>query len=218
MADFTAKDVQRLRQETGAGMMDAKRALTENDGDFEQAKQWLREKGLGKANERSDRENAQGAVAVVVDGSVGAAGSTGRGEANLFNLSSHSIVENMRRGMHPKDAAMEALRRVRANTAEKRLQTARGMPRFNVNYYVVNHKGEYAGVASVCGEAASGAALDRSLSALTVACGMVGREVLALRDESLAREYLARCTSVGDRALELDRVGDNSMEAVAAEL
>ena len=72
MADFTAKDVQRLRQETGAGMMDAKRALSENDGDFEKAKQWLREKGLGKANERAGRENAQGAVSVVVDGNVGA--------------------------------------------------------------------------------------------------------------------------------------------------
>jgi elongation factor Ts len=72
MADFTAKDVQRLRQDTGAGMMDAKRALTENHGDFEAAKQWLREKGLGKAKERGDRENAQGAVAVVVDGNVGA--------------------------------------------------------------------------------------------------------------------------------------------------
>jgi elongation factor Ts len=72
MADFTAKDVQRLRQETGAGMMDAKRALTENDGDFERAQQWLREKGLGKANERAGRENAQGAVSVVVDGNVGA--------------------------------------------------------------------------------------------------------------------------------------------------
>lgn len=72
MADFTAKDVQRLRQETGAGMMDAKRALTENDGDFEKAKQWLREKGLGKAKDRGDRENAQGAVAVVVDGNIGA--------------------------------------------------------------------------------------------------------------------------------------------------
>jgi elongation factor Ts len=72
MADFTAKDVQRLRQETGAGMMDAKRALTENGGDFEQATQWLREQGLGKVNDRLDRENAQGAVAVVVDGNVGA--------------------------------------------------------------------------------------------------------------------------------------------------
>ena len=72
MADFTAKEVQRLRQETGAGMMDAKRALTECNGDYEQATQWLREHGLGKANDRAGRENAQGAVAVVVDGNVGA--------------------------------------------------------------------------------------------------------------------------------------------------
>ena len=51
-----------------------------------------------------------------VDGDVGAAGSTGRGEANLYNLSSFLIVENLRRGMHPKDAGMDALRRVKANT------------------------------------------------------------------------------------------------------
>ena len=64
MAEFTAKDVQRLRQATGAGMMDAKRALQDNDGDFDAAARWLRERGLGKAAERSDRENAEGAVAV----------------------------------------------------------------------------------------------------------------------------------------------------------
>ena len=72
MAEFTAKDVQNLRQITGAGMMDAKKALTENDGDFEAAKQWLREKGLAKVAKLGDRENAQGSVSVVVDGSVGA--------------------------------------------------------------------------------------------------------------------------------------------------
>jgi len=72
MPEFTAKDVQALRQATGAGMMDAKKALTENDGDFERATQWLREKGLAKAAARADRENTQGAVAVVVDGNVGA--------------------------------------------------------------------------------------------------------------------------------------------------
>jgi elongation factor Ts len=64
MAEFTAQDVKRLRDATGAGMMDAKRALTENDGDFEVAAKWLREKGLGKAAERSDRENTEGAIAV----------------------------------------------------------------------------------------------------------------------------------------------------------
>ena len=68
---FTAKDVQALRQATGAGMMDAKKALEANDGDMAAASQWLREKGLGKAAERSDRENTQGAVAVVIDGNVG---------------------------------------------------------------------------------------------------------------------------------------------------
>jgi elongation factor Ts len=72
MPDFTAKDVQSLRQSTGAGMMDAKKALTENDGDMEAAKQWLREKGLAKADSRGDRENAQGTVAAVVDDNVGA--------------------------------------------------------------------------------------------------------------------------------------------------
>lgn len=64
MADFTAQDVKRLRDMTGAGMMDAKKALVENDGDFETARKWLREKGLSKAGERSDRENVQGAVAL----------------------------------------------------------------------------------------------------------------------------------------------------------
>ena len=72
MAEFTAKDVKRLRHATGAGMMDAKKALTENDGDFEAAAKWLREKGLGKAAERADRENAEGAVAVARSGDVAA--------------------------------------------------------------------------------------------------------------------------------------------------
>lgn len=72
MADFSAKDVQKLRQATGAGMMDAKKALEENGGDMEDAAQWLREKGLAKVAKLGDRENAQGTVAVVVDGQVGA--------------------------------------------------------------------------------------------------------------------------------------------------
>src|SRR5687767_15555497 len=65
-----------------------------------------------------------------VDGAVGAAGSTGRGEANLYNLCSYLIVEEMRRGKHPKDAGLEALRRIRANTVEKRLLNKEGNPSF----------------------------------------------------------------------------------------
>lgn len=81
-----------------------------------------------------------------VDGNVGAAGSTGRGEANLFNLCSYLIVEEMRRGAHPKDAGMEALRRIRANTVEKRLLNSKGNPNFGINFYILNTKGQYAGV------------------------------------------------------------------------
>jgi elongation factor Ts len=72
MADFTAKDVQALRQATGAGMMDAKKALTDTDGDMEAARKLLREKGLAKADDRAGRENAQGAIAIATNvGTVG---------------------------------------------------------------------------------------------------------------------------------------------------
>jgi N4-(beta-N-acetylglucosaminyl)-L-asparaginase len=81
-----------------------------------------------------------------VDGEVGAAGSTGRGEANLYNLCSFFIVEEMRRGRAPKDAGLEALGRIRGNTIERRLLSARGLPNFNVTFYVVDSKGEHAGV------------------------------------------------------------------------
>jgi N4-(beta-N-acetylglucosaminyl)-L-asparaginase len=93
-----------------------------------------------------------------VDGEVGAAGSTGRGEANLFNLCSFLIVEEMRRGAHPKDAAMTALKRVARNTIEKRLLNANGQPNFGLNFYVLNARSEYAGVSmyestyAVCSE------------------------------------------------------------------
>ncbi|HEY7213049.1 MAG TPA: N(4)-(beta-N-acetylglucosaminyl)-L-asparaginase [Thermoanaerobaculia bacterium] len=81
-----------------------------------------------------------------VDGTVGAAGSTGRGEANLYNLSSFLIVEALRRGAHPKDAGMEALKRVVSNTVEKRLLNDRRQPNFGLNFYVLNARGEHAGV------------------------------------------------------------------------
>jgi len=72
MAEFTAKDVQRLRQSTGAGMMDAKKALEENEGDFEKAALWLREKGLASSAKRADRESSEGAVALARSGDVAA--------------------------------------------------------------------------------------------------------------------------------------------------
>jgi elongation factor Ts len=72
MAQFSATDVKALRDATGAGMMDAKRALTATDGDFEAGVVWLRERGLGKAAERSANANTEGAVAVARSGSAAA--------------------------------------------------------------------------------------------------------------------------------------------------
>ena len=67
--------------------------------------------------------------------------------AVFYSLASFLIVEEMRRGKHPKDAGLEALRRIKANTVEQRLLNARGNPNFNINFYILNRKGEYAGVA-----------------------------------------------------------------------
>ena len=72
MAAFTSKDIQALRQSAGVGMLDAKRALEENDGDADEALKWLRLKGLAGAAKREGREASEGAVAVVRDDTVAA--------------------------------------------------------------------------------------------------------------------------------------------------
>ena len=69
---FTAQDVKALREATGAGMMDCKKALQETDGDIEAAKQFLREKGLAASAKRDDRDNDQGVVAMHLADGVGA--------------------------------------------------------------------------------------------------------------------------------------------------
>ena len=61
---FTAQDVKALRESSGAGMMDCKKALQENDGDMEAAKTWLREKGLAASAKREDRDATQGVVSL----------------------------------------------------------------------------------------------------------------------------------------------------------
>ncbi|MSU89938.1 elongation factor Ts [Rhodobacteraceae bacterium 2CG4] len=70
---ITAAMVKELREKSGAGMMDAKKALTETDGDMEAAIDWLRTKGLAKAAKKSGRTAAEGLVAVKVDGGTGVA-------------------------------------------------------------------------------------------------------------------------------------------------
>jgi elongation factor Ts len=65
---FTAKDVMALRQKTGLGMMDCKKALTECNGDVAAAEEWLRQRLKGKMDERTERVTAHGCIAVAVDG------------------------------------------------------------------------------------------------------------------------------------------------------
>lgn len=72
MAEITASMVKDLREQTGAGMMDAKAALVENNGDIEASIDWLRKKGLSKAAKKSSRTAAEGLVSVAIDGAMGA--------------------------------------------------------------------------------------------------------------------------------------------------
>jgi N4-(beta-N-acetylglucosaminyl)-L-asparaginase len=86
-----------------------------------------------------------------VDQEIGSAGSTGRGEANLYNLSSYQIIQNMKQGMHPKDAMVDVCRRIQKNTVEKRLLNSRGLPNFGMSFYGLDNKGRYAAVSFYAG-------------------------------------------------------------------
>lgn len=86
-----------------------------------------------------------------VDDDVGAAGSTGRGEAVIKSCGSMLVVENMRNGMSPTDACLEALRRIVHFTVEDRLLDDAGRPNFNVNFYAVNKDGDHGAAAIYSG-------------------------------------------------------------------
>ncbi|MBA4761336.1 translation elongation factor Ts [Sphingomonas sp.] len=73
MAEITAAAVKELREKSGAGMMDCKKALTETNGDIEAASDWLRSKGLAAAAKKSSRTAAEGLVGVAVAGTKGVA-------------------------------------------------------------------------------------------------------------------------------------------------
>ena len=78
-----------------------------------------------------------------VDNAVGAAGSTGRGEANLTNCSCVMVVEYMRQGKSPEEACLMACKRIADHNIEARLKDADGRPNFNVKFYAISKKGEF---------------------------------------------------------------------------
>ena len=81
-----------------------------------------------------------------VDNDIGACGSTGRGEANLKTCASFMVVEYMRQGVAPEEAGLRVMQRIAEKTTEPYLLRDDGKPAFGLNFYVVNKKGEYAGV------------------------------------------------------------------------
>ena len=82
-----------------------------------------------------------------VDNDYGSAGSTGRGEANLYSLASFLLVEKIREGMHPTDAGVYVVRRIMEQTVAPRLLNEKGEPNFGLSFYALDKKGRYGGVA-----------------------------------------------------------------------
>ncbi|HET6372907.1 MAG TPA: N(4)-(beta-N-acetylglucosaminyl)-L-asparaginase [Candidatus Polarisedimenticolia bacterium] len=82
-----------------------------------------------------------------VDNEYGSCGSTGRGEAVILAGGSHAVVENLRRGMLPEQAALKVLEWIAGHTTPSRLKDADGRPDFNVSFYVIDKKGRHAGAA-----------------------------------------------------------------------
>ena len=82
-----------------------------------------------------------------VDNAVGAAGSTGRGEAVIQNCGAHTVVEAMRQGKSPEQACLEALQRIADNNNPARLKRDDGRPNFGVTFYALNKKGHYGAAA-----------------------------------------------------------------------
>ena len=80
-----------------------------------------------------------------VDNDVGAAGSTGRGEANLLSLASCMVVEYMRQGKSPEEACLMSCERIARQTKMKRLLDDQGRPAFDVRFYAINKRGEFGG-------------------------------------------------------------------------
>src|SRR6516165_12362188 len=81
-----------------------------------------------------------------LDNEVGSAGSTGVGEANLLNLSSYLVVEGLRRGLHPKDAVMDACKRIATTSVrDPKRRRPDGRTMFNVSFYAVSKDGKFFG-------------------------------------------------------------------------
>jgi len=98
-----------------------------------------------------------------VDQDVGAAGSTGRGEENIRVAGAHTIVENMRHGLAPREACLEALKRIARNFDNDRARLAK----FDINFYALRKDGQYAGASLWSGSQSGGKVAPRRFAVNT---------------------------------------------------
>lgn len=127
MAEITASAVKELREISGAGMMDCKAALTENNGDIQAAVDWLRKKGLSKAAKKAGRVAAEGLVGIAVDGNKGAVVEV-NSETDFVARNDHfqGLVKLIAQAALHNGADVEQLKKVKAgsSTIEEAISSA----------------------------------------------------------------------------------------------
>jgi elongation factor Ts len=131
LAEISAKDVKALRDSTGAGMMDCKKALTDAGGDVEQAVDLLRERGLSKAGKRAGRETSEGAIGVSTEGGFGVVIELGCetdfvAKNDQFQTLVQDVADAIREGGGAADAAAALTAKVGTSTVDEHIKTAVG--------------------------------------------------------------------------------------------
>jgi elongation factor Ts len=195
MANYTAADVKKLREETDAPMMECKTALDEADGDFEKAKQILREKGKAAAAKRADRATSEGVVAVsAADDGVTLGAVVVESETDFvaknedFIAMCASMAEKVRDGAGDeatlKAMAEEAVAKIRENIQVTKSIRFTGPDR--VAYYV-HHDRKSGAVITFTGDVDAEAVRQVAIHATAMRPQVVGKDELS--QEMLDKEY-----------------------------
>ena len=136
MANFTAQDIKALREETGAGMVDCKKALDASDGDMAKARDWVKEKGLVRAEKKADRETREGYISSYVH-------ATGKTAAMVEILCETDFVaRNDEFKEMAKNVAMQVVAMSPADVAELLEQDYIKDPGQDVNHYIKSISGK----------------------------------------------------------------------------
>ncbi len=212
---ITAAQVKQLREATGAGMMDAKKALTETGGDIDGAVDWLRTKGLAKAAKKADRTAAEGLVAVRVEGGTGVAVEVNAetdfvaknaefqalvGDIAGVALGADNVAdlaETDMGGKHVKERLTDAIAKIGENMTLRRMAKLEGQ---NVTAYVHNAATDGMGKIGVL-VAYSG---DDAVTARQIAMHIAAANPAALTEEDLDPAIVEK-----ERAVQMEIAGES---------